>query len=233
MVNSVCVRGFLCYIKLKEMQNKYLSALRTKYASFGLSKEALDRVALQRVKTIANEDEIDADIANAETTLLVMKEMQRATDTLRTDNAKYQKELAEIKNDSTKPAPQTEQPNPYAETIAEMRAFMQSMKNEFAESQKKARTETILTQVHEKMKANGCTNDFIRNITLKGIEIGDTETADSIAEKYKSVYDQNCKEAFGEGFTPPRGGNYGKAEANDAYETKILQDRGLLPKSKN
>ena len=31
--------------------------------AFGLSKEALDRVALQRVKTIANEDEIDADIA--------------------------------------------------------------------------------------------------------------------------------------------------------------------------
>ena len=90
MVNSVCVRGFLCYIKLKEMQNKYLSALRTKYASFGLSKEALDRVALQRVKTIANEDEIDADIASTDTAMLVMKEMQRATDTLRTDNAKYQ-----------------------------------------------------------------------------------------------------------------------------------------------
>jgi hypothetical protein len=233
MVNSVCVRGFLCYIKLKEMQNKYLSALRTKYASFGLSKEALDRVALQRVKTIANEDEIDADIANAETTLLVMKEMQRATDTLRTDNAKYQKELADLKNDSNKPVPQTEQPNPYEDTIAEMRAFMQSMKTEFAESQKKARTETILAQAHEKMKASGCTNDFIRNITLKGIEIGDSDTADSIAEKYKSIYDQNCKDAFGEGFVPPRGGNYGRAEANDAYETKILQERGLLPKSKN
>lgn len=215
------------------MQNKYLSALRTKYASFGLSKEALDRVALQRVKTIANEDEIDADIANTETTLLVMKEMQRATDTLRTDNAKYQKELADLKNDSNKPVPPTEQPNPYAETIAEMKALMQSMKNDFAESQKKARTETILAQAHEKMKANGCTNEFIRNITLKGIEIGDSDTADSIAEKYKSVYDQNCKDAFGEGFVPPRGGNYGRTEANDAYETKLLQERGLLPKSKN
>ena len=214
------------------MQNKYLSALKTKYASFGLSKEALDRVASQRVKTIANEDEIDTDIANAETTLLVMKEMQRATDTLRTDNAKYQKELADLKNEPAKTTPQTEEQNPYAETLAEMKAFMQSMKDEFAESKKKAHADAVLAKVHETMKANGCTNDFIRNVTLKGIEIGESDTADSIAEKYKSVYDQNCKDAFGEGYTPPRGGSFGREEADNAYETKVLQDRGLLPKTK-
>ena len=215
------------------MQIKYLSALKTKYASFGLSKEALDRVASQRVKTIANEDEIDADIASFDTALLVMKEMQGSADALRTNNAKIQKELAELKNDSKNIVPPVEEPNPYAETLAEMKAFMQSMKNEYAESKKKAQTDAVLAKVHEKMKANGCTNDFIRNITLKGIEVGESDTADSIAEKYKSVYDQNCKDAFGEGYTPPRGGNYGRAEADNAYETRILQESGLLPKSNN
>ena len=214
------------------MQNKYLSALRTKYASFGLSKEALDRVALQRVKTIANEEEIDADIASFDTALLVMKEMQGSADSLRTNNAKIQKELAELKNDNGKVVPPAGEPNPYAETLAEMKAFMQSMKDEFAESKKKAHADAVLAKVHETMKANGCTNDFIRNVTLKGIEIGESDTADSIAEKYKSVYDQNCKDAFGEGYTPPRGGSFGREEADNAYETKVLQDRGLLPKTK-
>ena len=211
------------------MQNKYLSALKTKYASFGLSKEALDRVALQRVKTIANEDEIDADIANSDTLMLIMKEMQGAADALRNNNAKIQEELDSLKTDSSKQNQKDDEPNPYAATLAEMKEFMQSMKNEFAESKKKARTEAVIAQAHEVMKKNGCTNDFIRNTTLKGIEIGDSDTAESIAEKYKSVYDQNCKDAFGESYVPPKGNNQGGNEANDKdAETAILKRAGLL-----
>ena len=210
------------------MQVKYLSALKTKYASFGLSKEALDRVASQRVKTIANEDEIDADIASTDTAMLVMKEMQRATDTLRTDNAKFQKELADLKNDSgNKPEP-TDEPNPYAETLAEMKAFMQSMKEEFAESKKKARTESLIAEAHKVMEKNGCTNAFIRNVTLKGVEIGEADTAETIAEKCKSVYDQNCKDAFGEGYVPPRGSNQGGNEIDYDSMIKGLQESGDL-----
>lgn len=211
------------------MQVKYLSALKTKYASFGLSKEALDRVASQRIKTIANEDEIDNDIASSEVALLIMKEMQGAADALRNNNAKIQKELDSLKTDSSKQNQKEDEPNPYAATLAEMKEFMQSMKNEFAESKKKARTEAVIAQAHEVMKKNGCTNDFIRNTTLKGIEIGDSDTAESIAEKYKSVYDQNCKDAFGESYVPPKGNNQGGNEANDKdAETKILKRAGLL-----
>ena len=210
------------------MQVKYLSALKTKYASFGLSKEALDRVASQRIKTIANEEEIDNDIASSEVALLIMKEMQGAADALRNNNARIQKELDSLKTDSNK---QTQQDdiNPYAATLAEMKEFMQSMRNEFAESQKKARKEAVIAQAHEVMKKNGCTNDFIRNTTLKGVEIGDSDTAESIAEKYKSVYDQNCKDAFGESYVPPKGNNYGGDAANDKdAETAILKKAGLL-----
>jgi hypothetical protein len=211
------------------MQVKYLSALKTKYASFGLSKEALDRVASQRIKTIANEEEIDNDIASSEVALLIMKEMQGAADALRNNNAKIQKELDSLKTDSSKQNQKDDEPNPYAATLAEMKEFMQSMKNEFAESKKKARTEAVIAQAHEVMKKNGCTNDFIRNTTLKGIEIGDSDTAESIAEKYKSVYDQNCKDAFGESYVPPKGNNQGGNEANDKdAETAILKRAGLL-----
>ena len=210
------------------MQVKYLSALKTKYASFGLSKEALDRVASQRIKTIANEDEIDNDIASSEVALLIMKEMQGAADALRNNNAKIQKELDSLK-DSNKQDPPKDDTDPYAATLAEMKEFMQSMRNEFAESQKKARREAVIAQAHEVMKKNGCTNDFIRSTTLKGVEIGDSDTAESIAEKYKSVYDQNCKDAFGESYVPPKGNNQGGNEANDKdAETAILKRAGLL-----
>lgn len=213
------------------MQIKYVSALKTRYASLGLSKEALDRVASQRVKTIANEDEIDADIASSDTAMLVMKEMQRATDTLRTDNAKYQKELADLKNDSGSKPNQTEEPNPYAETLAEMKALMQSMKDEFAESKKKAHSESVISQAHKVMEQNGCTNKFIRDISLKGIEVGESDTAESIAGKCKSIYDQNCKEAFGEGYVPPRGSRgsgEGFKSGDFASEVERLKAEGKI-----
>ena len=174
------------------MQNKYLSALRTSYANFGFSKEALDRVALQRVKTIANESEIDADVASHDTLLLLMKEMQGATDALRTNNAKIQKELDDFKKPQTEPAPVE---NPLAGEMAELKAMLVGMQTKLAESEKKARNEAIVSEVHAKMKSLGCTNDFIRTATLQGLEVSESDTPDSIAEKYKSVYDQNCRSA--------------------------------------
>ena len=234
MVNSVCVRGFLCYIKLKEMQNKYLSALRTKYASFGLSKEALDRVALQRVKTIANEDEIDADIASTDTAMLIMKEMQGSADAQRSRAAQIQKELDDLKQkqqpDGQKPDNQNQ--SEFAQQMKTMMEMMVGMKAEMDASKKKAHTDAVIAQVHEVMKSQGCTNKFIRDYTLKGIEVGDSDTADSIAEKCKPIYDQNCKEAFGEGFVPPKGNQNGGGEPDYAAMTKALQDASLLPKQK-
>ena len=218
------------------MQNKYLSALKTKYASFGLSKEALDRVALQRVKTIANEDEIDSDIASSETMLLIMKEMQGLTDAQRNRATQIQKELDDLKK--TQPNNQTTQStqeleSELAKQLQNLTNLVTTMQTERAAEKKKIQTDAIILQVHDKMKSKGCTNDFIRNITLKGIEVGENDTADSLAEKYKLIYDQNCKDAYGDGYMPPRSNANGGGETDQAEVTKILQNRGLLPKSDN
>lgn len=212
------------------MQNKYLSALKTKYASFGLSKEALDRVALQRVKTIANEDEIDADIANSETLMLIMKEMQSSADSQRNRAAQLQKDLDDLKKQQPNPAPN---PNPQeSDTSKQLQALMEmvtGMKAERDAEKKQAQNEAVIAQVHEIMKKNGCSNDFIRKATLRGIEVGENDTAESLAEKYKSIYDQNFKEAYGDGYVPPRGnGSGGNGENDTEAETAILKRAGLL-----
>ena len=215
------------------MQIKYLSALRTKYASFGLSKEALDRVASQRVKTIANEDEIDSDIASSDTAMLIMKEMQSSADAQRNRAAQLQKDFDDLKSKQTsnEPTPTSEPDSALAKQMQTMMEMMMGMKAEMDAGKKQAKTEAVIAQVHEVMKKNGCTNDFIRNITLRGIEVADTDTADSIAEKYKSIYDQNCKDAYGEGYIPPRNNGMGESAEDQAEVTQILQKRGLLPKS--
>lgn len=213
------------------MQNKYLSALRKEYANFGLSKEALDRVALQRVKTIANEDEIDADIATTATMLLVMKEMQSSADALRSKAAVAQKEL-----DALKSVPQTVVPepspedNPLAKDVAEMKQMFTAMMGKMAENERKARITEILGSADAKMREMGCTNDFIRGITLEKAEVGESDTADTIAERYKAAYDANYSSAFGNGQVPPMSNGSGNGEADQAEITRMLQERGLLPK---
>ena len=209
------------------MQNKYLSALRTTYANFGFSKEALDRVASQRVKTIANEEEIDADIASRDTFLLLMKEMQGATDSLRASNAKIQKELDDFKKPQTDPAPVE---NPFAAEMAQMREMLVGMQSKLAESEKKARNEATIKEVHARMKSMGCTNDFIREATLAGLELNESDTPEALAQQYKSIYDTNCKKTFGEGYVPPKGNNAGGKDEVD-YSSMVagLMASGAIP----
>ena len=109
--------------------------------------------------------------------------------------------------------------------------MMATMTAELAESKKKARNEAILNEVHAKMKAMGCTNDFIRKATLSGLEITDTDTSDSLAEKFKSAYDENCKETFGNGYVPPKGNNQGgKDEVNYDAMVEGLKKSGAFEK---
>jgi hypothetical protein len=212
-----------------KMQAKYLAALKTRYASFGLSKKALDRVASQRIKTIANESEIEEDLIKSDTLLLLMKEQQGATDAIRTNATNLQKQLDDLKKPADTPPPSTPE-NPYKEQFEEMQRMHKEMMDKFAENERKARNESILASVHTKMKAMGCTNEYIRTTTLAGITIGDNDTADSLAERYKSAYDANCKAAFGDGYIPPKGGVNGGDEIDFSAMVAGLQASGDLPK---
>jgi hypothetical protein len=104
------------------------------------------------------------------------------------------------------------------------------MQGKLAETEKKARTETILKDVHAKMKGMGCTNDYIRETTLQGIELADNDTADSIATRYKSVYDENFKKAFGDGYVPPKGDSSGgRGELDFSAMVAGLKASGAIP----
>ena len=214
------------------MKKNYVSALGTKYASFGFSKDALDRVASQRIETIANQDEIDEDIASPSTLLLLMKEMQGSNDVLRTRVTQTQKELDDLKKalPGNEP-PQNEPDNALAAEIKALKEMVSGFQAEVEASKKKAHSDAILAEVHEKMKSKGCTNDFIRTSTLAGVAIGESDTADSIAEKYKSLYDENCKKVFGAGYVPPKGNNVNEGgEVNYAAMVEGLKQSGALPK---
>lgn len=216
------------------MQKTYVSALGTKYADFGFSKEVFDRVALQRLKTIEKAEEIESDVASPDVLLLLMKEMQGSNDVLRTKVTQTQKELDDLKKKQPNNQTNQNQQEPESELAKQLQTLtnlVTTMQTERAAEKKKIQTDAIIAQVHEKMKSKGCTNDFIRNITLKGIEVAESDTADSLAEKYKSLYDQNYKDAYGEGQTPPMGmrnANGGFKSGDFASEVERLKASGQI-----
>ena len=218
------------------MQKTYVSALGTKYADFGFSKEVFDRVALQRLKTIEKAEEIESDVASPDVLLLLMKEMQGSNDVLRTKVTQTQKELDDFKKKQPNNQTIQNQQEPESELAKQLQTLtdlVTTMQTERAAEKKKIQTDAIISQVHEKMKSKGCTNDFIRNMTLKGIEIAESDTADSLAEKYKSVYDQNCKDAYGEGYVPPMGmqnNGSGFKSGDFASEVERLKASGKISK---
>jgi len=210
------------------MKDRILSALRTKYASFGLSREALDRVASQKVKTITSDEEIEDGISDVETMTLVAKELQGSADSLRTRNTQLQRELEDLKK---------EDPDVHAGGSAEKFAEIEKKQNEilekFAEREKADKRAEVMEELHRKLKAMGCGNDFIRKTTLAGIEIADGDTADSLAERLKPVYDANCKEAYGDGYRPLMGNGGGSDEGPDfSAMVEALRKDGSLPAKK-
>ena len=128
------------------------------------------------------------------------------------------------------PTPAPSQDDELSKKLAKIEAAQAALDAKILAKEKSEHDAKILSQANEIMKSKGSTNDFIRNITLKGITIGETDTAESIAEKYKTVYDANFKEAYGNGGVPPRGmGNPQMTEKADfTAEVERLKASGKI-----
>ena len=107
-------------------KDQIANALKTEYKSFGLSNEAVDRIASAREKTVTEESQVETSIKDAETMKLIASELQRMRDKEiqnKTDlqNAfnSYKEKHPEVQVDpNTPPAEPPQQPD-LAKTIAD------------------------------------------------------------------------------------------------------------------
>lgn len=214
------------------MKEKIANALKTEYANLGLSKEALDGVASFLEKTVTDEEGIATAVKEGYVSGL-LKTMQKESDRLRNDKSVAEKALAEYKasHPDTKPEPSTGANEEFQKMLDEQKAEIAKIQADLAESRKRESRLKMSNDVERIMKEKGAVNDYIRRNVLKSIEIGDEDTAETLAEKYQKVYDAELKEAFGDGYIPPRGGahpdGYRKGD-NDAF-LETLRKNGQIP----
>lgn len=216
------------------MKQKIALALKTKYASFGLSNEALDGVASIIEKTVTKEEDIANAIAGAEVESLI-KVFQKDVDKYRNSESQLKKEFEEYKQNhpDTNPDPDPKD-DKFAQDIAELKAMIQAQEAKLAAKEKSIANTELLSRVRESLVADGCENKGIMNLVFATASVADGDTEDSLKTKYKEAYNAAYKETFGEGAVPPSGGkgNEGYKKGDFDQMNAALAAEGLLPAKK-
>ena len=220
------------------MKQKLITALRTKYQRFGLSNEAIDRIASAKEKTVTSEDDIETAIADVETMELIANELQKSADAERRKGSDVQKSFDDYKkkypeNTQTQQAQQQQQAEE-PEWAKKLRESNERIEARFAAEDAAKRNADILTEIETKLKAAISESSFNQGVfksTLKGFALKDKEEIEDAVVRLKADYDANLRETFGDGPIPGVSVQaFGDAKAATDAKNKFLKEQGLLPK---
>ena len=220
---------------IETMKQKIIAAFKTKYQHFGLSNEAIDRIASAKEKTVTSESDIETAIADAETMGLIAselqkmrdKEIQSRTDLMATFN-EYKEKHPETQTQQTQQ--QTEEEPEWAKKLRESNERIEARFKADDDAKKLAANRAA---VEAKLKAEisqSAFNQGVFNAALKGFALLENETIEDAVKRLKGDYDTALTDTFGSGPIPGVSVQaYGDAkEAVDA-KNEFLRQQGLLP----
>lgn len=218
------------------------TALKTKYQRFGLSNEAIDRIAAAREKTVTSEEEIATATADVVTMELIASELQKMRDkeiNSKTDLQRafdtYKEKYPDTPNPTPAPnltpAPDYQKPD-YAkkdDPVAEPE-WAKKLRERFErEDREKAEKETR-DALTARLKMEGCTNNGIIKFVMAGFTPVKDESQDDAVKRLKESYAAAYKETFGEGGIPGYGGQpFLDNKAATDHKNDFLRKQGLLP----
>lgn len=224
-----------------EMKTKIFNALRTKYQRFGLSNEAVDRIASALEKTVTDESGIEDAIAEASTMTLIAEELQRSADAERRQRSTLQKSFDEYKEQHpsdvrTDPDTKPSADDAVLKLLKQMQEDNKALKARLDAKDALAKTDEMRAKVLEGLKASGRDDAAVTNIIMRQFAVGEGDTEASLIEKYRGSYDADYKMIHGDGAVPPMGNLFPRGEKPNANEFQGAVDRlrakGVLPTQK-
>ena len=212
------------------------TALKTKYQRFGLSNEAIDRIASAREKTVTSEEEIATATADVVTMELIASELQKMRDKeiqTRTDTQRAFDTYKEKHPDTTNPAPAAPDPDPKPAPVDTEPEWAKKLRERFErEDREKSEKETRDT-LTARLKMEGCTNNGIIKFVMAGFTPVKDESQDDAVKRLKESYAAAYKETFGEGGIPGYGGQpFIDSKSATDHKNDFLRKQGLLPQEK-
>lgn len=181
------------------MEEKIFLKLQAGLKNSSLSERTIRSMAKRAALKVTEESQITDDF------------ISDYVDVLKELNGQLSKDVAEIVRKQTeKPSippvtPTTDVPDETQKKINEMIDKLSVMEQNFQNSQKQVKLQSIRNEAAKLLRAKKADKDYILENTLAKVEVADGDTAESLAEKCIPIYDTEFKKAYGEG-SVPRGG---------------------------
>lgn len=229
------------------MKEKFLAVLKTEWSKLGLRKEALDRVASQRVKTIEKEEDIVSAAKDTETMNLLMAELQGSADAERQQRSQIQKDFEDYKSkhpEASEGGEGEEDPKSgfNAEEVAKMisdavSAAVTPIKESFDTFKSQSLAKESLTTAKSKFFSNKWTDRYKEEAEEawdRASELNEAQgskmTADELSEKATAYFNKSVQRKGVDATQPfpSEGGEGGSFDFSD--QVKMLENQNLIPK---
>lgn len=187
------------------MKKKIFEALKTEYASLGLSDNSLNRIASFLEGSVEKEDDIATAVKRDDVKLLAtsiqgeIDGIKRAKDAAEAALADYKAKHPET--DVKEPPKNTDEEPAWAKTIREQNERILRMRED---DDKKAKQKATIASAIAAAKKAGCTDERVLKLTEKLFTTKDDESDDDAGKRFEAEYNANAKEYFGESVTPFR-----------------------------
>ena len=188
------------------MKEKISNAFRTKHQRFGLSNEAVDRIASALEKTVTNEEDIETAIASAEAMELIATELQKSADRERRNRSDIQKSFDDYKKTHPETEPVVENnSDDEPEWARKLREQNEALTLRLDQQDRERKKKSTLDSVKSAAQKAGCTDEKALRLTERLFTIKDDETEEDAAARFEQEYNSNVKEYFGGSAVPPAG----------------------------
>lgn len=200
------------------MKQKIITALKTKYQRFGLSNEAIDRIASAKEKTVNKEEDIEAAVADVETMNLIAQEVmkmrdgeiQRRTDLQKTFDTYKESHPEKKEDDHADDEPE------WARTLREqMQATNERLDRADKDSKAKAALASVVAAARKKFS-----HEKAFRLTEREFSVKEDESEEDALKRFEEAYNANKKEFFSDGVIPP----FGSGDASDdeqAFKSRL------------
>ena len=196
------------------MKEQIITAFKTKYQSFGLSNEAIDRIASAKEKTVTKPEDIEAALADVETMTLIAKEVQKMRDgeiQKRTDLQKNFDTYKASHPDKTDPDPDPD-PDP-DDKDKDLRDQIKKLTERLDKQEKDKEAGKLLSEVIAASKQK-LTHEKAFRLTEREFTLKEDETKEDALRRFEEAYNANKKEFFSDGVIPP----FGSGEHTDGEQ---------------
>lgn len=200
------------------MKNKIIAELKTAYAKLGLSDEAFDGVASLLEKTVTEESQI-ATAVRGDNVSALLKTIQGNIDSWKNKFYDTQKNLDDYKklHPETKVEPPKKEDEPEPEWARKLREQNEQILAAQSAREAAEKNAATVASIKDKLIKDGCDNQGILELTLKGFALGEKETEDDAVKRMKTDYQTNAKSVFGDGPIPHVGS--GRKSGDDDQAT--------------